>query len=169
MGQFGAGRVAKMGRVSAFLDVALCELPHSRDERVFSLTGARIDRPAIMTTRIAIAALFANAVLFACVAFRPAAATGEAGVLRARGLEIVDANGRVRASLALLHDDGDGVILRLIDAHGRPSVKLGTGNRGAALAVCGPSDPGCVVLSAEDRAPRLRFIAPDGRERVVAP
>src|SRR5947207_15444237 len=122
-----------------------------------------------MTTRVALVLTFANLVLFACAALRPAAGSGEPGVLRARGLEIVDADGRVRASLALLHDDGDGVILRLIDAHGRPSVKLGTGDRGAALAVCGPSDPGCAVLTAEDRAPPLRFIAADGHERLLTP
>lgn len=97
---------------------------------------------------------------------------GDDGILRGKGLEIVDDAGHVRASIQLLRaDDGSdsGVILRLIDAHGRPTVKVDAGERGAVLSLCGPSDPGCAVLSVEDREPHLRFIAKDGHEQVLAP
>ena len=72
-----------------------------------------------------------------------AAATG---VLRGTGLQIVDAEGKVRASIAVLpanatdrYPDGrvgspETVLLRLIDQHGKPNVKIGASEDGGGLA-----------------------------------
>ena len=65
---------------------------------------------------------------------RPAFAQGEVPVLRGRALEIVDAQGRVRASINVLpssrspngEDQAETVLLRLITERGRPSVKIGS-------------------------------------------
>jgi len=125
-----------------------------------------------MTTRTAIVFTMINGLIASCAVLRTADGDSNDGILRGKGLQILDDAGRVRASVQVLRaDDGsdNGVLLRLIDTHGRPTVKVGAGERGAALSVCGPSDPGCAVLSAEDRAPQLRFIAQDGHEQVLAP
>ena len=69
----------------------------------------------------------------------PALATSAAPVLRGRALEIVDDQGRVRASIKL-HAAETGkqipetVVLRLIDAKGRPEVKIAGSEYGAGLS-----------------------------------
>src|ERR1044071_4415879 len=64
---------------------------------------------------------------------RLALADNSASVIRGRALEIVDDQGRVRASIKLLPAETfkptgkkypETVILRLIDANGRPEVKI---------------------------------------------
>ena len=78
-------------------------------------------------------------------------------VLRASGLEIVDAQGRVRSSIQLVPEgparmaDGsaakDGkiypqtVLFRLIRPDGRPSVKISTSEEGSGLTLGGGIDP----------------------------
>ena len=67
-------------------------------------------------------------------------------VLRGRGLEIVDDNGRVRASIKIhLADPQDrmpdrttqeeSVVLRLINPDGRPGVKVASSEHAAGLAM----------------------------------
>ena len=80
-------------------------------------------------------------------------------VLRGRALEIVDAQGRIRASLAVLPEDPktiwngkpypETVLLRLMSAEGRPNVKLGASQMGAGLLVGGESNPTYVQVLAE--------------------
>ena len=76
---------------------------------------------------------------------RASAAQDAAQVLRGRSLEIVDASGRVRASLGVLAPaQGDGqshetVLLRLITERGRPSVKIGASEETAGLSFAGPT------------------------------
>src|SRR5882672_7478768 len=72
-------------------------------------------------------------------------------VLRARSLEIVDAQGRIRASLAVLPEDPkviwkgkpypETVLLRLMSPDGRPNVKLGASQMGGGLVIGGESNP----------------------------
>jgi len=103
-------------------------------------------------------------------------ATGAVPVLRGRALEIVDEQGRVRASIKVQPEDRaaatpypDTVILRLIDPNGRPSVKLATSERGAGLGLGGASDPTYVQLLAQGTETLLRLTNQDGRQQVVKP
>jgi len=78
----------------------------------------------------------------------PAFAQRAAPVLRGSALEIVDAQGRVRASLNVLpggkSKSGDTyqetVLLRLITEHGRPSVKIGASEETSGLSFAGPTN-----------------------------
>jgi hypothetical protein len=108
-------------------------------------------------------------------------ARAEPGVLRGRALEIVDGAGRVRASIQVLPADPavampDGtrgypetVILRLVTAQGRPSVKLSAAEDRAILVLGGARDPTYAQLRAQGGAPALTLSAQDGRRRVVEP
>ena len=100
-------------------------------------------------------------------------------VLRARALEIVDAQGRIRASLAVLPEDPkviwngkpypETVLLRLISAEGRPNVKLGASRMGAALLVGGEANPTYIQVLAEGGKSTLKMINHDGAERLITP
>ena len=117
---------------------------------------------------------------FSLAQFHPTEAQGAAPVLRGRALEIVDKEGRVRASINV-HPAGpsvpvpDGkiypetVILRLIDPNGRPSVKLGASEQGSGLGLGGDSDLTYVVLKAEGASSSLKLTNKDGREQLVKP
>lgn len=71
-----------------------------------------------------------------------AQAGAEPHVLRARGLEIVDAQGRLRATL-MPHPSGEektgdsGVLLRLITPDGKPAVKIEASERGSGIMLMG--------------------------------
>jgi hypothetical protein len=118
--------------------------------------------------------------IFSLAQFHPTEAQGTAPVLRGRALEIVDKEGRVRASINV-HPAGpsipvpDGkiypetVILRLIDPNGRPSVKLGASEQGSGLGLGGDSDLTYVVLKAEGASSSLKLTNKDGREHLVKP
>jgi len=117
---------------------------------------------------------------FILAQFHPTEAQGVAPVLRGRALEIVDKEGRIRASINV-HPAGpsvpvpDGkiypetVILRLIDPNGRPSVKLGASEQGSGLGLGGDSDLTYVVLKAEGASSSLKLTNKDGREQLVKP
>jgi hypothetical protein len=111
---------------------------------------------------------------------RPArAAAADAGVLRGRALEIVDDQGRVRASLGVLpagtsaHGDrfAETVLLRLITEKGRPSVKIGSSEEAAGVSFAGPTGTKdtWVILEAKGTASSLKLRNEDGRETVVKP
>jgi hypothetical protein len=92
--------------------------------------------------------------------------------LRGSGLEIVDAEGRVRASISILPASGpsaETVLLRLIDSNGQPSVKIGTSLTSAGLSLVGGDDESYIVLKAEGSAPVLKLARRDGPERTVEP
>jgi len=117
---------------------------------------------------------------FSLAQFHPTEAQGAAPVLRGRALEIVDKEGRVRASITV-HPAGpsipvpDGkiypetVVLRLIDPNGRPSVKLGASEQGSGLGLGGDSDLTYVVLKAEGASSSLKLTNKDGREQLIKP
>jgi hypothetical protein len=117
--------------------------------------------------------------MFSITAMRPAVAQGVTPVLRGRALEIVDDQGRVRASLSVLpagtsaHGDRypETVLLRLITERGRPSVKISTSEQGAGLALVGPSNTKdtYVQLGANGTVSSLKLKNEDGGERIVKP
>jgi len=101
------------------------------------------------------------------------------GVLRGRSLEIVDARGRIRASITVLPEDPkviwkgkpypETTLLRLMSPEGRPNVKLGASQMGAGLVIGGESNPTYVQVLAEDGETTLKLINKDGVERVIKP
>jgi hypothetical protein len=100
-------------------------------------------------------------------------------VLRAHSLEIVDSNGRVRASIAVLPEDPkviwngkpypETVLLRLSTADGRPNVKLGASKMGSGLVIGGEADPTYVQILAEGRQSTVKLINADSTVRVITP
>jgi hypothetical protein len=110
---------------------------------------------------------------------RPAVAQGAPPVLRGRALEIVDEQGRVRASLTVLpagtSAKGDRypetVLLRLITERGRPSVKIGASEEEAGVSLAGPTGTSntYVILESKGTSSSLRLRNEDGREQTVKP
>ncbi len=100
-------------------------------------------------------------------------------VLRAHSLEIVDSNGRVRASIAVLPEDPkviwngkpypETVLLRLSTADGRPNVKLGASKMGSGLVIGGEADPTYVQILAEGRQSTVKLINADSTVRIITP
>jgi hypothetical protein len=132
----------------------------------------------MMTRRFLVALTLLNFGLLVFLLGRPGppAAQGAPSVLRGSALEIVDDQGRVRASI-VIHPAGtangqayvETVILRLIDPNGHPSVKLAGSERAAGLSLVGESDATHVILKAEGASPSLTLSSGDGRKRVIEP
>jgi len=101
------------------------------------------------------------------------------GLLRGRALEIVDARGRIRASIAVLPEDPkviwkgkpypETTLLRLMSPDGRPNVKLGASRTGAGLVIGGESNPTYIQVLAEGGESTLKLINKDSVERVIKP
>lgn len=114
-----------------------------------------------------------------------APSTGEAGtppaVLRGSSLEIVDEQGRVRASIQVhpanttfKMPDGkigypETVMFRLIDPNGRPEVKIGASEQGGGLGLIGESDSTHVILEAQGATSLLKLANKDGRQQIIKP
>ena len=124
-----------------------------------------------------------NLALFGYQVFQPhfagAATAAVPAVLRGSGLEIVDARGKVRASIEVLPEDPkvtwkgkpypETVLLRLMSPEGRPNVKLGASQRGAGLVIGGESNPTYIQVLAEGGESTLKLINKDSTERVIKP
>ena len=119
-------------------------------------------------------------VLGALAQIRPTVAAQDvAPVLRGRALQIVDEQGRVRASLnvlpASIQKNGERsretVLLRLITERGRPSVKIGVSEQSAGLTLVGPTGTKdtYVQLGANGTVSSLRLKNEDGREQIIKP
>jgi hypothetical protein len=111
---------------------------------------------------------------------RSVAADTVTPVLRGQALEIVDAEGRVRASIRIHAADAkykkaDGkpypetVMLRLIDAQGRPEVKIGGSEDGGAVGLIGRTDKTQVLLQADGAEAMLKLMSGDGRQQQIRP
>lgn len=110
---------------------------------------------------------------------RPVVARDVTPVLRGRALELVDDQGRVRASLSVhpartsAHGDRypETVLLRLITERGRPSVKLSASEEAAGISLAGPSNTRdtYVILEAKGTTSSLKLKAENGREQIVKP
>ena len=108
-----------------------------------------------------------------------AASADVPGVLRGSALEIVDAQGRIRASLSVLPEDPkvlwkgkpypETVLLRLMSPEGRPNVKLGASQNGSGLLIGGEANPTHIQVLADGGATTLKLINKDGVERVIRP
>src|SRR5207249_2090890 len=123
-----------------------------------------------------------NLVLLAAVLvqFRGIRRTTDGTILRGKGLQIVDDQGRVRASISVLPEnekyrteDGkpwpETVLLRLINEKGGPAVKLSATARGSGLLLGGGADPTYIQLKSEMGETRIKMINGDGKETVVKP
>jgi hypothetical protein len=119
-------------------------------------------------------------VLGALAQIRPTVAAQDvAPVLRGRALQIVDEQGRVRASLNVLppsiqkngERSRETVLLRLITERGRPSVKIGASEQSAGLTLVGPTGTKdtYVQLGANGTVSSLRLKNEDGREQFIKP
>jgi hypothetical protein len=113
-------------------------------------------------------------------------ASGSEQVVRGRALEIVDAQGRVRASISINPEgparkaDGsptewgdkifpEAVVFRLIRPDGRPSVKITTTEQGSGLDLSGGIDPTYIVLTSEGGKGSITVTNKDGRHQVIKP
>jgi hypothetical protein len=110
--------------------------------------------------------------------FAPVRAASTPDVLRARSLEIVDERGRVRASIKLHPSEvfaptgkryPETVMFRLIDANGRPEVKLGASEKGGGLSLVGDNDATQLLLEAENSSVTIKMKSKDGKERLLQP
>ena len=102
-------------------------------------------------------------------------------VLRGRELEIVDDQGKVRASIKIHPADPnvkmpDGkigipetVMFRLIDPKGRPEVKLGASEQGAGLGLLGDNDLTHIVLKGEGADCSLKMSNKAGKQQLIKP
>ena len=97
------------------------------------------------------------------------------GVLRARGLEIVDEQGRVRASITVHGPETvngirypETVLFRMADPTSGPVVKLTAAANGSALGLSDDANGG-IQLYARDTASFMRVVNKQGRERIVRP
>lgn len=133
------------------------------------------------TPRSLIALTILNSVLLATLLvqqFGPAFAESEPPVLRGRGLQIVDSQGRVRASISVLapergsgSEQSETVLLRLITEKGRPTVKIAASEPTSGLSFAGPTDTKStyVILESKGNTSSLRLHNEDGRQQVVGP
>jgi hypothetical protein len=113
-------------------------------------------------------------------------ASGAETVLRGRSLEIVDSQGKVRASIQVVPEgparkaDGsltehgeksfpEAVVLRLIRPDGRPSVKIATTEQGSGIDLSGGMDPTYLVLSANGGDTSLSLTNKDGKRQLIKP
>jgi hypothetical protein len=125
----------------------------------------------------------ANAGMLVFSLVRPTRTGAEeiAPVLKGRAFEIVDDNGRVRAELKIFPPDPkvkmpDGttgypetVLLRLIDSHGRPNVKIAATEDGSAVSLGGDSNPTNVQILARGAKTSLKLIDKDGKQQLIKP
>lgn len=135
------------------------------------------------TQRLAIVLTVTNLLIMiiTLASLRPATAQSVAPVLRGRALEIVDDQGKVRASIKLHPADPtakmpDGktgypetVMFRLIDRNGRPEVKLGASEQGGGLGLIGAHDTAHALLQAEGAGSSLKLTNKEGRQQLIKP
>lgn len=112
---------------------------------------------------------------------RAAKAEAAAPMLRGRGLEIVDDQGRLRAQLRIEPANGtfkmpngktgfpETVIFRLITSDGKPRVKLTTSDQGSGLMLLGDSDTTHTLLQADGTETSLKLRNNEATQQVVKP
>ena len=132
-----------------------------------------------MSQRLGVGLALLNAgllVLLLAGQFRSVSARPEIPpVLRGRALEIVDEQGRVRATI-LVHGPEtvngirypEAVLFRMSDPTSGPVVKLTAAANGSALGLSDDADGG-IQLYARDTASFVRVVDKQGRERIVRP
>ncbi|HEX5220688.1 MAG TPA: hypothetical protein VFZ59_14040 [Verrucomicrobiae bacterium] len=135
------------------------------------------------TQRFAISLTVLNLFVLMSILFRANSATTPElpPVLRIRGLELVDDQGRVRAMLKIFPADPnvkmpDGttgypetVLLRLIDSKGAPNVKIAATEDGSGISLGGESNPTHIQILARGTNTSLTLLNKDGQTRVIKP
>lgn len=105
-------------------------------------------------------------------------ASGGPSVIRGSALEIVDEEGRVRASIKVQPAEvfkatgkayPDTVVLRLIDPDGRPEVKIAASENGGGLSLVRDTDTTQVLLQAEGPDSSLRLTNRAGKQQLIVP
>ena len=132
----------------------------------------KLSRFLIVLTTVNLAIL-----LFTLVQLRPKI-DEVAPVLRGRALQIVDDQGHVRASIAVMPAQAQAngetypetVLLRLITERGRPSVKISASEEMSGATLVGPSDTRntYTILQAKRTASTLKLKDEDGGETLVS-
>jgi hypothetical protein len=128
---------------------------------------------------IALTVVNLGLLVFLLAQIRPAEAESVAPMLRGRGLEIVDDQNRVRATIQLLppttqkngERSADTVLLRLITERGRPSVKIAASEEEAGMSLTGPTGTKrtYVQLGSNRTTSTLTLKNEDGKDLVVKP
>jgi hypothetical protein len=128
------------------------------------------------THRLSIVVTALNLVLLLALLSRTGAADSQsaATVLRGRGLELIDAEGRVRAQFNV-EPDGEAVF-RIRDAGGTIRVKLGAGDAGSGLLLLDETtEPGVQIIarrsptSARPATTSINLTGADGQRRTITP
>ena len=111
--------------------------------------------------------------------FRPAVAASQPPVLRGSGLQIVDSQGRVRASISVMpaeksatgEEHAETVLLRLITEKGRPTIKIAATEPASGMSVVGPTGTQSTyaILEAKGTATSFKLRNENGGEQVVSP
>jgi hypothetical protein len=133
-----------------------------------------------MSTRRLTALTIANLVILGLVLLLPGLrsvrASGAPSVIRGSALEIVDEEGRVRASIKVQPAEvfkptgkayPETVVLRLIDPAGRPEVKIAASQNGGGLSLVGDTDTTQVLLKAEGPDSSLRLTNKTGKQQLI--
>jgi hypothetical protein len=100
-----------------------------------------------------------------------------APVLRARGLEIVDAQDRIRAEIRVHGPETvngktypETVLFRMATAQRAPLMKLTVSENGSALGLSDDSEPGGIQLYANrSKGNFVKVVSNDGREQTIKP
>ena len=129
--------------------------------------------------RLAVGLTIVNLILlvFLLTQMRRVGAHDFAPVLRGRGLEIVDAQGQVRAEI-LVHGPEtvngktypETVLFRMATAQRAPLMKLTVSEDGSALGLSDDSQPGGIELRANrNKGNFVKVVNRDGREQTIKP
>jgi hypothetical protein len=94
-------------------------------------------------------------------------AAADAETVRARAIELVDRQGRVRGQLSV-EPDGEAV-LRLRDAKGEVRVKLGADGDGSGLLLLDGATEPRIHMLAKDSGTSVTLMSKGGRRRVITP
>jgi len=107
---------------------------------------------------------------------RRAVAENDAPVLRGRGLEIVDGQGRIRASITVepsVTVDSqrfpETVLLRLTDPKSGPVVKITATEEGSAIGLSDDAEGGVQVSSTKRKGNFVKVVSREGKEQVIQP
>lgn len=122
----------------------------------------KTQRPLLVLTLL-------NLVLLFCLAAQraPEPRTDVQPVIRAQVIELVDANGKVRASM--LVEPGGEAVFRMRDAGENIRVKIGASEAGSGLLLLNDAtEPGLHAL-AKDGHTSLKLTNQDGAQKLVEP
>ena len=134
------------------------------------------------TQRLLIALTVLNFGMLALNLTRTSAAeSAVAPILRGRAREVVDEQGRPRATITVVPADPklklpDGtigypetVLFRLIDGRGKPQTKIEVTNQGSALGLFGEDDPTHAALNSRGAEASIELRNKQGSAKVIRP